>query len=428
MDWLLVYSSVGILFLLFASCFLSGAEKALTSISQSRIHKLKLDGNKKAKIIEHLLNRKKIVLGTVLLGNTVVNISSSALSTAIFMRFFGNEGILLSTALITVCILLFCEVLPKTYAIQNPERVALLSSYIINFLIRTLSPFAIAVQFIVNCILKLLRLDKNKEVISAADAIRNIIFWHDSKGTMLKEDIDMLNSILDLAETDISQIMIHRKNLFALNVDQNKEQLIKEMLAGSHSRIPLWKDNPDNIVGILHVKDLINSLRKENNNIERIDITKIMLKPWFVPDTTPLSVQLHNFRKNKRHLALVIDEYGSLQGIVTLEDVLEEIVGDISDEHDVVTDNLIKKVSDMIYHIGGEVSVRDINRQLRWNLPEEDASTLAGIIINDIERIPEEGEEFEMHGFIFKILRKEKNIITTIEVCIKNDTTNSNSE
>lgn len=428
MDWLLVYSLVGIFSLLLVSFFLSGAETALTSVSQSRIHKLKLDGNKKAEIIEYLLSRKKIVLGTILLGNTVVNISASALSTAVFIRFFGNEGIFLSTALMTVCILLFCEVLPKTYAIQNPEKVALLSSYTINLLIKILSPFVIAVQFIVNCILRLLRLDKNKEVISAADAIRNIIFWHDSKGTMLKEDIDMLSSILDLAETDIFQIMTHRKNLFALNISQDKEQLIKEMLASSHSRIPLWKNNPDNIVGILHVRDLISSLRKENNNIEKVDITKIMLKPWFVPDTTPLSIQLHNFRKNKRHLALVIDEYGSLQGIVTLEDILEEIVGDISDEHDVVTDNLIKKISDMIYHISGEVSVRDINRQLRWNLPEEDASTLAGIIISDIERIPEEGEEFDMHGFIFKILKKEKNIITTIEVRVKNGTTDSNSE
>ncbi len=425
MDWLLIYSLFGISFLLSISFFFSGVETSLISVSQSRIHKLKLDGSKKAGIIEYLLSRKEVVLGAILFGNTIVNITSSALSTALFIRFFGNEGILLSTIVMTTCILLFCEVLPKTYAIQNPERVVLFSSYLVLFLIKIISPFAIAVQFIVNCILKLLRLHRNKEVISAADAMRNIIFWHDSKGTMLKQDLDMLSSILDLAETEISQVIVHKKNLVAFSIDQDKNKLIKDILTSSHSRIPLWKDSLDNIVGIIHAKDLINSLREEDNNIEKVDITKIMLKPWFVPETTPLSTQLYNFRKNKRHLALVVDEYGSLQGIITLEDILEEIVGDISDEHDIVTENLIKKISDNVYHIDGEALIRDINRQLRWNLPNEEASTLAGIIIYDIERIPEEGEEFDMHGFIFKILKKEQNIITSIEVRIKNNSNNS---
>ncbi|MBV0899571.1 MAG: HlyC/CorC family transporter [Wolbachia endosymbiont of Fragariocoptes setiger] len=413
MDWLSVFLLSTTIILLTLSLFFSGAEMSLTSISRSRINKLKLSGNKQAKVIDRLLNRKELTIGTILLGNTIIHITCSSLSTVMFIRIFGNEGILISTVVITICILLFCEVLPKTYAIQNPEKVALSSSYLMLFFVKVFSPLTIAMQVIVNFILKLCGLHKKKEVLSAADAMRNMITLHRSEGTMLQQDLDMLNSILDLAETEISQIMTHRKNLFSLNINQKKEELIKNILTSNHSRIPLWNGEPENIIGVVHVKDLINALRENNNNI---DITEVMSKPWFIPESTLLSIQLHNFRKNRKHFALVIDEYGTLQGIVTLEDVLEEIVGDISDEHDLITENLIKKISDSVHQISGESTIRDINRQLHWNLPSEEATTLAGMIINDIERIPEEGEEFSMYGFEFKILTKEKNIITSIEV------------
>uniref|UniRef100_UPI002FD7652A HlyC/CorC family transporter n=1 Tax=Wolbachia endosymbiont of Pentidionis agamae TaxID=3110435 RepID=UPI002FD7652A len=392
----------------------------LISVSRSQINKLKLHCNKKAKIINYLLHRKELTIGTILLLNTVINIASSVLSTVIFIKFFGSGGVFVSTLIMSCCILLFCEVLPKTYSIQNPEKVALFFSYFLLLCVKIFSPVTIGIQFIVNGILKLCGLHKDKEVISAADAMRNMITLHRSEGTMLQEDLNMLSSILDLAETEISQIMTHRKNLFALNIEQSKEDLVKNILTSNHSRIPLWSTEPDNIVGIIHAKDLVNALRRENNNLEKIDITKVMLKPWFVPESTPLSVQLHNFRKNRRHFALVVDEYGALQGIVTLEDILEEIVGDISDEHDLVTEDLIKKISDTVYNINGEVNIRDINRELHWNLPNEEASTLAGMIVNDIERIPNEEEEFSLYGFRFKILKKEKNIITNIQVKIDN--------
>lgn len=422
MDWLSIFLLSVIFLLLVLSFFFSGAEMSLTSMSRSRINKLKLSGNKRAKIIDHLLNKKELTIGTILLGNTIVNITCSALSTGIFINFFGNEGILISTVVITLCVLLFCEVLPKTYAIQNPERIALSSSYLLLFFVEVLSPLTIGIQLIVSFIFKLCRLHKNKEVISAADAMRNMISLHRSEGTMLQQDLDMLSSILDLAETEISQIMTHRKSLFSLDINQNKGELIKSILTSSHSRIPLWANEPENIVGVIHVKDLINALREKNDTV---NITEVMSKPWFIPESTLLSVQLRNFRKNRKHFALVIDEYGTLQGIVTLEDILEEIVGDISDEHDIVTENLVKKVSDNLYHINGGATIRDINRQLHWDLPSEEATTLAGMIVNNIERIPDEGEEFFMYGFYFKILQKDKNIITTVEVQVKTDNTNT---
>lgn len=422
MDWISIFLLSVIFLLLVLSLFFSGAEISLTSVSRSRINKLKLSGNKKAKVINYLLNKKELTIGTILLGNTIVNITCSSLSTGIFIEIFGNEGIFISTIVITLCILLFCEVLPKTYAIQNPERTALSSSYFLLFFVEVLSPLTIGIQFIVNLVLKLCGLHKNKEVISAADAMRNMITLHRSEGTMLQQDLDMLNSILDLAETEISQIMTHRKNLFSLDINQNKEDLIKGILTSSHSRIPLWDGEPENIVGVVHVKNLINALREKN---DEVNIATVMSKPWFIPESTLLSVQLHNFRKNRKHFALVIDEYGTLQGIVTLEDILEEIVGDISDEHDIVTENLIKKISDNLYHINGGATIRDINRQLHWDLPSEEATTLAGMIVNDIERIPDESEEFAMYGFCFKILKKDENIITTVEVQVKTDNTNS---
>lgn len=423
MDWLLV-SILSVVFVLLILSFLfSGAEIGLTSISRSRVNKLKLEGNKRAKIIDRLLSKKELTIGTMLLGNTIINITCSALFTAILINFFGSEGVFLSTIIMTFCILLFCEVLPKTYAMQNPEKFTLFSTYFVLFFVRIFSPLTLGIQFIVNLILKLCGLHKNREVISAADAMRNMITLHRSEGTMLQQDLDMLSSILDLAETEISEIMTHRRNIFSLDIDRNKEELIREILTSSHSRVPLWQKEPDNIVGVIHVKNLINALREKDNKIEEVDIAKVMSKPCFLPESTPLSVQLHNFRQNRKHLAFVVDEYGALQGIVTLEDILEEIVGEISDEHDLITENFIKKISDNVYHIEGKSTIRDINRQLHWNLPDEEATTLAGMIVNEIERIPDEGEEFSMYGFHFKILKKDKNIITVIEVRVKTDHT-----
>ncbi|WP_025264341.1 HlyC/CorC family transporter [Wolbachia endosymbiont of Onchocerca volvulus] len=415
---------LSIIFVLLILSFLfSGAEIGLTSISRSRVNKLKLDGNKKAKVIDHLLNKKELTIGTILLGNTIINITCSALLTAIVINFFGNEGVFLLTITMTFCILLFCEVLPKTYAMQNPEKFTSFSAYFVLFFVKIFSPLTSGIQFIVNLILKLCGPHKDREVISAADAMRNIIVLHRSEGTMLKQDLDMLNSILDLAETEISEIMTHRRNLFSLDIDRNKEELIREILTSSHSRVPLWQKEPDNIIGVVHVKNLINALREKDNRTEEVNITQVMSKPWFIPESTPLSVQLHNFRKNRKHLAFVVDEYGALQGIVTLEDILEEIVGEISDEHDLITENFIKKISDNMYHIEGKSTIRNINRQLHWNLPDEEATTLAGMIVNEIERIPDEGEEFSMYGFYFKILKKDKNTITAIEVRAKIDNT-----
>ncbi|QJC27751.1 hypothetical protein ANPL_03465 [Anaplasma platys] len=401
--------------LLFASAFFSAAETAFTSVSASSIHRLVMNGDRRAKIVDSLSKRKDQVIGTLLIGNTIANIGVSSVAAAMFLNLLGREGIIVSTFAVTCLILLFSEVLPKTYALQNPEKISLRTAKIVACCSFVLLPLSSMVRYMVNFMLKLLGANGAREMVSAADAMRNLILMHDSKGTMLKQDLDMLSSVLDLAQTEISQVMTHRKNLFALNIDEEVSTLIKQILQSNHSRIPIWQKSEESIIGVVHVRDVTDLVREKNNNVTKSDIYRIINKPWFVPDTTPLSVQLHNFRKKRRHLALVVDEYGTLQGAVTLEDILEEIVGDISDEHDVVQESLITPVGDGKYHIGGEAPIRDVNRELRWSLPEE-ASTVAGLILHDIERIPEEGEEFLLHGFVFKILEKSGNMISLLSV------------
>ncbi|QGR02291.1 DUF21 domain-containing protein [Ehrlichia ruminantium] len=420
---LLVIATFSILILLILSAFFSAAETSITSLSSSLVHKLMLKGNKRAKIIHNLSQKKKVVINTVLIGNTIINITASSIATAVSIEILGPQGILFSTIAMTFFILIFSEALPKSYAILNPEKIGLLISYPLSFCVLILSPITLSIQYIIDCILKILHMHKDKEIISAADAMRNLISLHDSKGTMLKQDLDMLSSILDLAETEISQIMTHRKNLLAFNIDTNIHDLIKKILSSPHSRIPLWKNQEDQIIGVVHVKDVITLVREKGKNITQEDLNIVMTKPWFVPDTTLLSVQLHNFLRSRKHLALVIDEYGTLQGIVTLEDVIEEIVGDITDEHDITKEAPIKKISDTTYHINGDTSIRDINRQLRWDLPYEDASTLAGAIVYEVERIPEEGEEFSLYGLLFKILKKNGHTISVIQVDIPQENT-----
>ncbi|AXW83872.1 hypothetical protein BKM88_01215 [Anaplasma marginale] len=404
-------------FLLLASAFFSAAETALTSVSASSIHRLVLGGDRRAKIVESLSRRKEMVISAMLVGNTIVNISSSSVATAMFLGFLGPEGIVVSTVTVTLSILLFAEVLPKTYAIHNPEKISLRSARLVACCSFVLSPLCSLITHIVNYTLRILGVQGQKEIVSAAEAMRSLILMHGSKGTMLKQDLDMLSSVLDLAETEISQVMTHRKNLFALNIDEDVDVLVKQILQGSHSRIPMWQKSEESIVGVVHVRDVTDLVREKSNNVTKKDIYRIMIKPWFVPDTTPLSVQLHNFRKKRRHLALVVDEYGTLQGAVTLEDILEEIVGDISDEHDVVPESFITAISNSEYYISGEAPIRDVNRELGWSLPEE-ASTLAGLILHEVERIPEEGEAFQLHGFSFKILKKNGNIISLIGISI----------
>ncbi|PIR37213.1 MAG: hypothetical protein COV35_10665 [Alphaproteobacteria bacterium CG11_big_fil_rev_8_21_14_0_20_39_49] len=414
MDPDLILPLLSIFLLLLMSGFFSGSETGLTAASRAKIHKLETGGDKRAALVSKLRDDKDGLIGTILLGNNAVNILASALATSLAIKYFGEQGVVYVTIIMTMMVLVFAEVLPKTYAFYNAEKVALFVARPLIVLVKILSPITKTVQKMVDLLMKMIGVTKDgEEDLEASDEIRGTIDLHHKEGKMIKREKDMLSSVLDLAALEVEEVMIHRKNIYSIDIDESPSEIITKVLDSSFTRIPLWKNKPDNIVGVLHTKALLKSLRGFDGDIEKIDILEIANKPWFVPETNTLSNQLHQFRVKRNHIAMVVDEYGALVGLITLEDVLEEIVGQIDDEHDDIT-SIAKKMPDGSYRIKGDTSIRDINRRLDWNLPDEEANTMAGLIIHESESIPEIGQEFQFYGVKFKIDRKKNNQITSI--------------
>ncbi len=421
---LLFYISTVFIFLVFAA-FFSAAETAITSVSRARIHKLETEGHKRAKIVTELRKNQDGLLGTILLSNNLLGVGATALTTSLLISIFGEEGILYATMIMSVMIFVFTEVLPKTYAFQNAERTAMFIAPIIKPLVKLFAPINFAVSSLARLGIRLLMLNKKgTEIISPTDALRGAIDLHHAEGSVEKGDKEMLGSILDLVELEVSEIMVHRRNMLTFNIDDDPEKLVMEILANSHSRIPLWRDNPDNIIGVIHVKDLARYSNDLKGDYGKLDLMRIADEPWFIPENTTLRVQLHAFREKKKHLALVVDEYGALKGLLTLEDILEEIVGQIDDEHD-VAGLKVRKIRDNSYLIDASISIRDLNRQLDWNLPDENAATLAGLVIYQAGNIPEAGQEVMFENFAFKVMRRSGNRILSI---LANENINAKSE
>jgi Mg2+/Co2+ transporter CorB len=415
----IITSGLIILLFLLISAFLSAAETALTAISRARIYQLVMDGNKRAQLVSKLRREKESLIGTVLLGYNAVNIAASALATSLAISVFGNNetGLAIATLVMTLLVVVFAEVLPKTYAIQNPERASLALAPTVNILIKLLYPITFSIQVFIRALLKLFGVDisQTNTLISATDVVRGTIELHHREGKMIKQDRDMLGSILDLNDIEAKDIMIHRKAVETIEADLPAPELIRQAVSTMHSRIPLWRNDPDNIIGLLHVKDLVKALNDRLGTLTNDDIVSICHRPWFVPETTNLRSQLIAFRNKRQHLAFVVDEYGAWQGIITLEDIIEEIVGDIGDEHDEAVSN-IQKVTDNTYLVSGSVTVRDLNRQLDWVLPDDNGSTIAGLLINEVETIPSVGEHFVLHGFRFTVMEKAATQVTRIKI------------
>jgi len=410
-------SIAAIVVLLVLSGLFSGSETALTASSRARMHHLEKRGNRKASIVNRLTERKERLIGAILLGNNLVNIFASALATSVLISFFGDAGVAIATLVMTLAILVFAEVLPKTYALRSPDRTALALAPVLGPIVWLLSPFSRGVQLIIRLILRLagIAVDDLPDSKAAAEEIRGTIALHTSEGAMVKADRDMLDSILDLDEVQVGEIMIHRSNMQIVDADDPPAAIIEQALASSFTRIPLWRDEPEDIIGILHVKDLLRVLAAEQGKTDNIDIAAIAGEPWFVPETTTLREQLNAFRERRSHFALVVDEYGALMGMVTLEDILEEIVGEIVDEHDVAVTG-VRSQSDGSYVVDGSVTIRDLNRQFDWDLPDEEASTIAGLLIHEARVIPEVGQLFSFYNFRFEVLGRRKNRLTVIRV------------
>lgn len=411
MDLALALPAGFILLLIIISGFFSGSETGLTAASKAKIHALKQSGNKNAVIAEKLLNSKERLIGTILLGNNAVNILASSLATSITIGYFGDGAVLYVTVILTMLILIFAEVLPKTYAVQNAEKVSLKAAPIMAILVKVLAPITATVQVGVSF---LLRSTQNLEPLeNNLDELRGTIELHHHEGQVVKHDRDMLGSILDLSNTEVHSVMIHRKNIQSIDVSTPIQEIIDYVLSSNHTRIPIWQDKPENIVGVLHAKKLLSEFNSFNGNQDKLDILQIANEPWFIPETTNLNDQLLRFRQRHNHMAIVVDEYGDLVGLLTLEDILEEIVGQIYDEYDIVAQG-IKRIKGGKLEVKGEVTIRDLNRAMDWNLPDNDASTIAGLVIHHAENIPEVGQEFEFLGFKFKIIQRHNQQITGI--------------
>jgi magnesium and cobalt exporter, CNNM family len=417
MDDPILLTILAIAALLVISALFSGSETALTAASKARIKKLASEGKKNAKTVAGLIDDQERLLGAILLGNNLVNILASALATSLLISLYGANGVVWATLIMTALVLVFAEVLPKTYAIANPDRMALAVAPVIAIVIRLLSPVVVIVRYIVRKTLQLFGVDISKAnyVLSARDEIRGTIDLQESEGRLIKAERDMLGSILDLDSVMVEDVMVHRKSMVMANIDDPADEVITAAIKSTFSRIPVWQDTRENVVGIIHAKDILKALHRPGTDPAKLNLRRIMHKPWFVPETSTLREQLSAFLDKKRHFALVVDEYGAIMGLVTLEDILEEIVGDIADEHDIEATG-VKMLEGNAILVDGDVSVRDLNRQMDWRLPDDEAITIAGLVINEIEFIPIVGESFRLFDMDFEIVARQKNQIT--KVCI----------
>ncbi|MFK5998526.1 MAG: HlyC/CorC family transporter [Rhodobacterales bacterium] len=421
-SWITILSIVALLVL---SAFFSGSETALTAASRGKLHSLAKNGSRGAKRALNLTDDNERLIGSVLLGNNLVNILATALATTLFTRLFGDNGVAYATLVMTLLVLVFAEVLPKTYAITNAETTATSVSAIIRILVIFLSPIVVAVQWFVRLLLRLLGVGMKQSDIKAAaqEEIAGAISLGHVEGSFQKDDRDRLLGALDLKDREVEEIMLHRSNIEMINADDDPREIVRKCLDSAYTRIPIFKGDPENIVGVVHAKDLsraVEKLLRDTNNrqkaLSKLNIMDVAMKPYFVPETTTLDDQMRQFLHRRTHFALVVDEYGALQGLITLEDILEEIVGEITDEHD--QDETLEQNKDEKgnYEIDGAATIRDVNRSYDWNLPDNEANTVAGLVIHEAQMIPNEGQVFSFYGYRFQIVKREQNRITKLKV------------
>jgi Mg2+/Co2+ transporter CorB len=412
--WAEIFS---ILALVLCSAFFSGSETALTAASRSRIHTLEANGDGRAGVVRELIERRDRLIGALLIGNNLANILSSSIATSLFLGLFGNSGVALATLAMTIILVIFAEVLPKSWAISSPDRFALGVAWSVKVFVAIVGPVSSFVNAIVRWILGVFGINLSKEVpmLSAHEELRGAVDLLHREGSVVKADRDRLGGLLDLGELELSDIMVHRTAMRAINAEDPPEVVVRSILESPFTRMPLWRGTIDNIIGVVHAKDLLRALAEPNVEPENLDIDKIAQKPWFVPDSTSLEDQLNAFLRRKQHFAVVVDEYGEVQGIVTLEDILEEIVGDISDEHDLDIQG-VRQEADGSIVVDGVVPIRDLNRALDWNLPDEEATTIAGLVIHESMTIPEERQTFTFYGKRFIVMKREKNRITKLRI------------
>ncbi|PIE12339.1 MAG: hypothetical protein CSA70_10035 [Rhodobacterales bacterium] len=414
-----------ILFLLILSGFFSGSETALTAASRGKLRARADKGERGAGRALEITEDNERLIGSVLLGNNLVNILATSLATALFTRVLGESGVALATLVMTLLVLIFAEVLPKTYAITNAEAAASLVSRPIQIVVTIFAPIVSAVRWLVRAILRVfgVETDPDCHVLAVREEIAGAISLGHSEGIVEKEDRDRILGALDLGDRVVEEIMLHRSGIEMIDADTDPEAILGQCLKSNHTRLPVFRDDPDNIIGVVHAKDLLRAMYKlafggngSRARLQKFDVAKVAMKPYFVPETTTLDDQMRQFLRRRTHFALVVDEYGTLQGLITLEDILEEIVGEITDEFDPDAEQEIRKSEDGQFFIDGAMTIRDLNRATDWALPDEHANTVAGLVIHEAQMIPTVGQVFAFYGFRFEVTEKEANRISQLKI------------
>ncbi|MCC6007265.1 MAG: HlyC/CorC family transporter [Rhodobacteraceae bacterium] len=428
-DTALWVTAAGILVLLFLSAFFSGSETALTAASRGKLHAKADRGEKGARTALDITEDSERLIGAVLLGNNLVNIFAASLATALFTRLFGESGVALATLVMTLLVLVFAEVLPKTYAISNPEATAGRVAPVIRLAIMVFSPVVGAVRVIVNGLLRLfgVRADPNDRVLSVHEEIVGTLSLGHQEGALEKDDRDRIIAALDLKNRTVDEVMLHRSSIEMIDAEAAPDAILEQCLASSHTRLPVFRENPENIVGVVHAREILHAVyrmvrgsdttpRLEAARMAEFRVMDVATPPYFIPETTSLDDQLREFLRRRSHFALVVDEYGALQGLVTLEDIIEEIVGDISDERDTQAPPVFEAEADGSYLVDGATTIRDINRALDLSLPDEEANTIAGLVIHEAQMIPNEGQVFNLFGFRVEVAEKQANRLSLIRL------------
>jgi Mg2+/Co2+ transporter CorB len=409
-----------IICLLILAALISATETAITATSPGLIQKLKIEGNKKASILLEILKIKDKAISTLLIGNSIANTLCTTIGTGLFIELYGDDmGTIISSIVMSFAIIIFSEVVPKAIAVVKANQLSVIAAPILVIFLKILEPVNIVLAYIIKIFCFLFRIDLSHK-ISATDEVRGVIEHHLSEGNVVKDDRDMLGGVLDMKDLKIADIMTHRSQMTAINIEADIDKIIDIIFSSTHSRFPFWQENQDNIIGILHVRDLMYKIYEVKRDISKEDLKALLSAPVFVPDNSLVVQQLSMFKSGQTHLACVVNEYGDLQGIITLEDILEEIVGQIYDEHD-INNHRISKLPGGIFIINGEISIRDINREMNWQIPEEEANSLAGFIVNRLGKIPQAGESLEYENFKMTVMTKTNSKIRMVKIFLRNN-------
>ena len=419
--------------LLVFSAFFSGSETALTAVSLGRMHQLEKDGSKAASVVNRLAANRERLIGALLLGNTFVNILASSLATFVVESHFhlGRSAIIFVTLGLTVLVLIFAEVLPKTLAIARTDRFALTVAGLVRYVVAVFGPVVGTVQKLVWAMLQFCGVSgENKGIVAdeAHDEIRGTVFLRHKEGSVERESRDMISGVLDLSELTVGDVMTHRKNMMTIDISQPNADIVRELMATRHARVPVWRDEPENIVGVLRTRNMVRAVLGNEDAFKGLDMQTLVSPPWFVPETMRVEELLEAFRERRTHFALVVDEYGVIMGLVTREDVLDEVFGGIPDESAPRIQPGVRPQIDGSYLIDGATPIRDINRAMEWDLPDEEATTLAGLVIHEARTIPEVGQRFAFYGFKFEVVRRQRNQITMLRVIAPEGATATKAE